>query len=68
VLKAFYSDSDFGGCRITGRSTSGVVMMYASGAISRLSQRQATIATSTTEAEIIAATEAVKEMIWLKRL
>jgi hypothetical protein len=63
-----YSDSDFGGCRITGRSTSGVVMMHAGGIISWLSQRQATVATSTTEAEIIAATEAVKEVIWLQRL
>ena len=63
-----YSDSDFGGCRMTGRSTSGVVVMYAGGAISWLSQRQATVATSTTEAEIIAATEAVKEIIWLQRL
>ena len=63
-----YSDSDFGGCKTTGRSTSGVVMMYAGGIISWLSQRQATVATSTTEAEIIAATEAVKEVIWLQRL
>jgi hypothetical protein len=67
ILKC-YSDSDFGGCRITGRSTSGVVMMHAGGIISWLSQRQATVATSTTEAEIIAATEAVKEVIWLQRL
>jgi len=42
--------------------------MYAEGIITWLSQRQATVATSTTEAEIIAATEAVKEVIWLKIL
>lgn len=63
-----YSDADFGGCNLTGRSTSGVVIMYSGGIISWLSQRQATVATSTTEAEIIASTEAVKEIIWLKRL
>jgi len=63
-----YSNSDFGGCRTTGRSTSGVVTMYAEGIITWLSQRQAKFATSTTEAEIIAATEAAEEVIWLQRL
>jgi transposase InsO family protein len=63
-----YSDSDYGGCCHTGRSTSGVVVKYAGGAISWYSQRQASVATSTTEAEVIAASEAAKEMIWLKRL
>ena len=42
--------------------------LYAGGAISWLSQRQAMVATSTTEAEIVAANEAAKELIWLKRL
>ena len=63
-----YSDADFSGCMTTGRSTSGVVVCHAGGAISWLSQRQVVVATSTTESEIIAATEATKEVIWLKRL
>lgn len=63
-----YSDADFGGCIETGRSTSGVVAVYAGGAISWLSQRQRIVSTSTTEAEIIAANEACKELIWLRRL
>ncbi|GFU02585.1 retrovirus-related Pol polyprotein from transposon TNT 1-94 [Trichonephila clavipes] len=63
-----YSDSDFGGCTKTSRSTSGYVMIYAGGAISWRSQRQAIVATSTTEAEVIAASEAAKEVIWLCRL
>ena len=63
-----YSDADFGGCTKSGRSTTGVVIMYAGGAISWLSQRQAMVATSTTEAEIVAANEATKEIIWLTRL
>lgn len=67
VLECF-SDADFGGCMQTGRSTSGVAVLYAGGAISWLSQRQAMVATSTTEAEIVAANEAAKELIWLKRL
>ncbi|KAG5871370.1 hypothetical protein JTB14_028903 [Gonioctena quinquepunctata] len=43
-------------------------MIHAGGAISWLSQRQAMVATSTTEAEIVAANEATKEIIWLSRL
>ena len=63
-----YSDADFGGCTTTRRSTSGVVILYAGGAISWLSQKQVVVATSTTESEIVAATEATKEIVWLKRL
>jgi hypothetical protein len=43
-------------------------MIYAGGAISWRSQRQVVVATSTTEAEIISASEATKEVIWLRRL
>lgn len=67
ILECF-SDADFGGCTKTGRSTSGVVVTYAGGVISWMSQRQAMVATSTTEAEIVAANEATKEVIWLSRL
>ena len=60
-----YSDADFGGCESTGRSNSGAVVIYAGGAVSWLSRRQATVAT---EAELVAATEATKEVLWLSRL
>ncbi|XP_031353704.1 secreted RxLR effector protein 161-like [Photinus pyralis] len=60
-----YSDADFGGCTKTGRSISRVIVKYSGGAISWLSQRQAVVATSTTEAEIIAAKEGAKEAVWL---
>ncbi|KAG5889918.1 hypothetical protein JTB14_010069 [Gonioctena quinquepunctata] len=43
-------------------------MLHAGGAISWFSQRQAMVATSTTEAEIVAPNEATKEIIWLSRL
>ncbi|XP_055920226.1 uncharacterized protein LOC129951889 [Eupeodes corollae] len=56
ILECF-SDADFGGCKSTGRSTSEVVIIYAGRAISWLSQRQAMVATSTTEAEIVAVNE-----------
>lgn len=63
-----YSDADFGGCQTTGRSTSGVVVLYGGGTVSWFSQRQTIVATSTTEAEIIAASECSREVIWLKQL
>lgn len=63
-----YSDADHAGDETTCRSTTGVICVYAEGAISWLSQRQASVAISTTEAEIVAASEAAREILWLKRL
>ena len=63
-----YSDADFGGCESTKRSTSGVLVLYAGGAVSWISRRQNTVSLSTTEAEIIAASEAGKEIVWFKTL
>lgn len=63
-----YSDADHAGDLKTGRSTTGTVCLYAGGAVSWLSQLQTTVAISTTEAELVAASEATREAIWLKRL
>ena len=63
-----YSDADHGGDPNAGRSTSGVLCLYSGAPISWLSQRQASVAISTTEAEIVAASEAAREIIWVKRL
>lgn len=63
-----YSDADYAGDLDTRRSTSGFVIMSAGGAVSWCSQRQKTVALSTTEAEYIAATQTVKEIIWLNLL
>lgn len=63
-----YSDADFAGDIKTRRSTSGVIALYSGGAVSWSSRLQRSVALSTTEAEIMAASEAAKEAIWLKRL
>jgi len=42
--------------------------MYSGGAISWLCQRQASVPISTTEVEVVAASEAAREVVWLKRL
>ena len=49
------------------KSTTGYLFTFSGGAISWQSKLQKCVALSTTEAEYIAATEAGKEMIWLKR-
>lgn len=61
------SDADHGGDTLTGRSASGVVCIYADGAISWFSQRQTSVVISTTETEIVAASESAREIVWLKR-
>lgn len=63
-----YSDADHGGDNLSGCSTSGLICMFAGSAISWRSVKQTSVALSSTEAEIVAASEACREMIWLKRL
>ena len=61
TIKA-YSDSDWGNCIDTARSTSGWVIVMAGSPISWSSKRQKVVAQSTTEAEYIAANDAAKEV------
>jgi transposase InsO family protein len=63
-----YSDADHGGDLSTGRSTSGVLCLHSGAPISWMSQRQSSVAISTTEAEVVAASEAAREIIWIKRI
>jgi hypothetical protein len=63
-----YADSDFAGELDTGRSRTGYVFVMAGGAISWKSNLQTTVATSSTEAEYMAASDAAKEAVWLRRL
>lgn len=63
-----YSDADHGGCTMTGRSTTGIVCYYGGGPVSWQSQRQGSVSMSTTEAEIVAASDATRELVWLKRI
>jgi len=63
-----FSDADYAQDVESRCSTFGTVCKFAGGAITWLSQKQKCVARSTTEAEIIAANEAAKDVIWLKRL
>ena len=66
ILEGF-TDADMAGDLDGRKSTSGFLFTFAGGAISWQSKLQKCVALSTTEAEYIAATEAGKEMLWMKR-
>ncbi|CAM8984117.1 unnamed protein product [Rhodiola kirilowii] len=61
-----YSDSDYGGCIDSRKSTSGYVFMLANGAVSWRSAKQTLTATSTMEAELVSCFEATSQGVWLK--
>ena len=68
ILLQGYCDSDFAGDIDSRKSTTGYIFTLGSAAVSWVSRLQKTVSISTTEAEYVAATEACKEMIWLKNL
>jgi transposase InsO family protein len=63
-----YTDADHGGNLDNGRSTGGYAIVIGGGAVSWSSRLQPIVALSTTEAEYVAATEAGKELIWMRNL
>jgi hypothetical protein len=63
-----FTDSDWAGDRNSRKSTSGYLYNLYEGAISWKSAKQPIVATSSTEAEYIACTEAAKEGLWLRRI
>jgi hypothetical protein len=68
VAPVGYSDSDYAGDINTRQSTSGFIFLLNEGPIAWSSRRQNCVALSTTEAEYVAACEAAKESVWLRRL
>lgn len=63
-----FSDSNWAGCQITRRSTSGYVFLFNGGAISWQCKKQPTVALSSTEAEYRGFLDAGQEGIWIRRL
>ena len=61
-----YADADWGADLDTRRSTTGYAFKTFGGTVAWKSKRQPTVALSTTEAEILASTDAVKQAIWLR--
>ena len=62
-----YTDSDFMSDKDSRKSTSGSIFTLGGGAVVWRSVKQSSIADSTMEAEYIAACEAAKEAVWLKK-
>lgn len=62
-----YVDADWGNCPDDRRSYTGYAFMLASGVISWESRKQRTVALSSTEAEYMGITDAVKEAVYLRR-
>eukprot|EP00253_Pinus_taeda_P007878 PITA_07878 len=63
-----YSESDFDGDKGTRESTSRYAMSLGSRAVSWRSCKQSVPADSTTEAKYMAAAEATKEIVWLRKI
>lgn len=62
-----YTDSDYAGDQSNSKSTSGMVLFINTGPICFRSQQQPTVAISTTEAEYISASMAIRELLWVKQ-
>jgi len=58
-----FVDSDWAGDRVDRKSILGFVVMFEGGAVSWGSKKQTSVALSTVEAEFIAASTAVKEIL-----
>ncbi|KAH9769280.1 Integrase catalytic domain-containing protein [Citrus sinensis] len=67
LIPVGYTDSDFMLDKDSRKSTSGYMFTLGSEAISWRSVKQSYIADSTTEVEYVAASEAAKEAVWLRK-
>jgi hypothetical protein len=63
-----FSDSDWANCLDTRRSVGGYICSLGSGTVSWTARKQKVVATSSCEAEYIAAFETAKECIWIRTL
>jgi len=68
VLLHGYADSDWAGSSMDWKSTFGYCFSLGSAMISWSSKKQSSIAQSTAEAEYIAASNASREAVWLRKL
>lgn len=63
-----FSDSDWGGDKNDGKSTSGYVFKLFGNTVSWASRKQPTVSLSSTEAEYVALTEAICEYKWIRKM
>ena len=63
-----FTDSDWAGCLDGRKSTSGNVFSLGSGVVTWSSKKQETVALSSSEAEYVAASSAIRQVLWLRKL
>jgi transposase InsO family protein len=63
-----FSDSDWAECQVDRKSNSGIVCFFNNAPVMWKSKKQTIVATSSAEAEYVALSLTVKELIWLRRL
>ena len=63
-----YSDADYAGDLVDRKSTSGYIIMLGNSPLTWSSKKQATVATSTAEAEYVSTAECLKTILWLKNV
>jgi hypothetical protein len=61
-----YSDSDYAGCKVKRKSTSGTYQLLGRSLISWSSKKQNSVALSTTETEYISAGSCCVQILWMK--
>ena len=62
-----YADADYGGCKLDRKSTSATCQCLGNKLVSWFSKKQTSVATSTTEAEYMAAGSCCAQILWLKQ-
>ncbi|XP_022019469.1 uncharacterized mitochondrial protein AtMg00810-like [Helianthus annuus] len=62
-----FSDSDFGGCKIDGKSTTAGCQFLGSRLVTWQCKEQTCVATSTCEAEYIAAASCCSQVLWIQQ-
>ena len=63
-----YTDSDWAGCSLNWKSTTGCCFSLGSAIVSWFSRKQPTVALSSTEAKYMAASMGAREAVWLRKL
>jgi hypothetical protein len=63
-----YADADWGTCQDTGKSLTAYLIKLAGAPVSWVSRKQKTVALSSTEAEYMSMTDAIKQLAWIKSL
>jgi hypothetical protein len=62
-----YSDSDYAGCKVDWKSTSGTCQFLERSLVSWSSKKQTSVALSTAEAEYVAAGQCCMQLLWMRQ-